>query len=158
MFTLEELSSKIDGYRSGLLTIGEFGEWFEDRATADAYDNPELHETCVAIGAALVEFQFDGIGVEEMKRELAKAVRPFVVRSSGVEVVRYDVVQGNAAPLRLPAFAAGAFALVMVSTWGVVPQQSRQLQMNECGSSEPPSWTIEPSLLAEPRQAERIES
>jgi hypothetical protein len=88
MFTLEALSNKIADYRHGLLPIGEFEEWFEDHATADAYDDPELHEVCVAIRAAFAEFQFDGIGADEMKEELANAVRPFVLLEHRFVVVR----------------------------------------------------------------------
>ena len=88
MFTLEALSNKIADYRHGLLPIGKFEEWFEDHATADAYDDPELHEVCVAIRAALAEFQFDGIGTDEMKQELASAVRPFAFRQPRLVVVR----------------------------------------------------------------------
>lgn len=77
MFTLEEISDKIVDYRHGLLSLGEFEEWFEDHATADAYDDPQLNLVCIAIDAALSAFHFDNIGADATKRELEHAIPQF---------------------------------------------------------------------------------
>ena len=52
MFSLNELAEQIESYRRGRVPLAEFQQWFEEAATGEAYDDPNLAILFRSLGRA----------------------------------------------------------------------------------------------------------
>jgi hypothetical protein len=105
MLSLAELSRAVDGYQNGDVRLGAFEDWFRDNSRGMFAESDEVIEACNAIESAFSRYYFEGIGEQDLRRDLAAAIRPFAQPRDYVSVVSGESSQGatlaNSSWLRL---------------------------------------------------------
>lgn len=91
MLTLAELSKQIAAFRGGQISLDDFEDWFRTNSRG-AYSIPDVSEAAASVEAAFSKYYFQSIGEQQLSRELANAIRPFVERQHRMFRMRWDEV------------------------------------------------------------------
>src|SRR5581483_2677675 len=87
MLSLDELSKQIQAYRSGLIDLDSFEDWFQ-KLSWGSYDRPgnPLSDAIFLVRAALTDS--DDVDEDGLRVELASAIRSFVPLEHHFVIVR----------------------------------------------------------------------
>src|SRR4030095_5340270 len=61
------------------MSLDQFEDWFESAARSASEDGDLVREVSLSIEFALSSLRFDGVSEDELRLELANAIRPFEV-------------------------------------------------------------------------------